>query len=353
MLDYLVVGQGFAGSILAWKMIMRGCRVAVISDSYQKAASFVAAGIINPIAGKRLAKGWEIHKTLPAAKKTYNALESFFSKSFFESRSIIRFYQSIDEHTIIQERILDPEYQPFITLNDRIGMHAPTFGDTLGGLVIHGGGIVAMRELLGVLALFLKEKACLYEEAFDSAHMKIEEEHIVWKNVKAKKIVFCQGWHGARNSWFDWLPFQPAKGELLTVHGHVPIEYSAAILNKGIWLFSMKEGLIKLGATYNRKELSEEVTELAKETLLKSYNALMPGQERFSIVAHETSIRPCTRDTKPFIGIHPLLKQLAIFNGFGSKGALLIPYLADMLIDHMEHGSPLPEDVSINRHWKA
>ena len=52
--DYLIIGQGLAGSMLAFQLIARGQRVLVIDNDYQGNASQVAAGIINPITGHRL-----------------------------------------------------------------------------------------------------------------------------------------------------------------------------------------------------------------------------------------------------------------------------------------------------------
>ncbi len=350
-LDYIIIGQGLAGSILAWKMSVRGNRVAVVCDASCKSASLVAAGIINPIAGKRLAKGWNIESTLPAAKKIYHELESYFNKPFFEPRPIIRLYQSAHEQNCIKERMSDQFYQSALSFHEP-GMHAERFKDLLGGFTIHGGGIVAVKELISILSDFFKEKESLYDETFDPRELRMENGLLSWKNLKAKRIVFCEGYQGMHNPWFKWLPFEPAKGEILTISTNVPAEYTSTILNKGMWLFSQKDGCVKLGATYNRKELSESPTQLGKEELLKGFRELIRSDKDCDIVAHEAGIRPCTKDSRPFVGVHPMHKQLIIFNGFGSKGTLLIPYLAEKLIEHLENGIPIHAEVSIERHWK-
>ena len=54
-IDYLIIGQGLAGSLLAWELINRNCKVVII-DNGQENASQVAAGLINPIAGQRFVK---------------------------------------------------------------------------------------------------------------------------------------------------------------------------------------------------------------------------------------------------------------------------------------------------------
>ncbi len=55
MFDFLIVGQGLAGSLLAWELMQRGAKVLIV-DNGMPNASQVAAGLINPITGMRFAK---------------------------------------------------------------------------------------------------------------------------------------------------------------------------------------------------------------------------------------------------------------------------------------------------------
>ena len=55
---FIVVGQGIAGSCLALELADRGARVEIVDDGWESAACLVAAGVINPITGKRLVKSW-------------------------------------------------------------------------------------------------------------------------------------------------------------------------------------------------------------------------------------------------------------------------------------------------------
>ena len=52
--DFLIVGQGLAGSILALNLQQRGKSVLVIDNEHYGSASQVAAGLINPVNGHRL-----------------------------------------------------------------------------------------------------------------------------------------------------------------------------------------------------------------------------------------------------------------------------------------------------------
>ena len=57
-IDYLIVGQGLAGSALAWELMQRGRSVVVYDERVRNRASAFAAGIFNPITGKYMTKAW-------------------------------------------------------------------------------------------------------------------------------------------------------------------------------------------------------------------------------------------------------------------------------------------------------
>ena len=56
--DYLIIGHGLAGATLARTLRRRGRRVVVLDAPQPDSATRVAAGLINPVAGKRFALAW-------------------------------------------------------------------------------------------------------------------------------------------------------------------------------------------------------------------------------------------------------------------------------------------------------
>ena len=57
-INYLIVGGGIAGSLLAYNLYKAGKQVRLIQTSMKGEASSVSAGLINPITGKRFVKTW-------------------------------------------------------------------------------------------------------------------------------------------------------------------------------------------------------------------------------------------------------------------------------------------------------
>jgi len=57
-LDFIIVGQGIAGSVIALSLIKAGYKILVINKPQLSLSSKIAAGIWNPIVFKRLTKSW-------------------------------------------------------------------------------------------------------------------------------------------------------------------------------------------------------------------------------------------------------------------------------------------------------
>ncbi|HYD83061.1 MAG TPA: hypothetical protein VEA63_03390, partial [Opitutus sp.] len=73
--NLLIVGQGLAGTLLAWELERAGLTFEIADEGHGRAASRVAAGIINPITGQRLVKSWRVDALLPVARATFRAIE--------------------------------------------------------------------------------------------------------------------------------------------------------------------------------------------------------------------------------------------------------------------------------------
>src|SRR4051794_41445927 len=74
--EFVIVGQGLAGTALAWALLRRGRRVLVIDRERGDSASRIAAGLITPVTGKRLAKSWRGGELFPAAGAVYRSIEA-------------------------------------------------------------------------------------------------------------------------------------------------------------------------------------------------------------------------------------------------------------------------------------
>ena len=88
--DYIIVGQGLAGSILALTLLQKGKSVMVIDDAKPNTASKIAAGLYNPVVFKRLVKSWLADDLLPYMDSFYPEMEKLLGVEFYFSKRILK-----------------------------------------------------------------------------------------------------------------------------------------------------------------------------------------------------------------------------------------------------------------------
>ena len=124
------------------------------------------------------------------------------------------------------------------------------------------------------------------------------------------------------------------------------------IVNAGHWLLPLQNGLYRFGASYQWDPLDELPDNSIKQNLLNSVMQLLNQHKQIRVQRHAAGIRPATSDTQPFVGMHPKLPNMGIFNGFGSKGSLLIPHYAQLLSKQLNGQAQDLAQADITRYWQ-
>lgn len=342
-IDFLIVGFGLAGGILAWELLQRGLRVVVVDDG-ETNASQVAAGLINPITGQRFAKTSDIDTLLPVARVYYADLESFFKRRFYFEKPMRRLLGTDKEVDQCRKRLDDDDYRGYLG-----SIVAPSdSGGLFGYLEQRQTGYLWTRPLLACLEDYFRFRSSYRQIRFDYADLRLNPV-LQWRDYRPRAIIFCEGFRVRDNPWFSWLPMRPAKGEILTLEHNLPIP-DELVNGGGHWLVPVDSERIRLGATFDRKNIDLRITEEAKIDLITAGERFFPGLKTAQMIVHEAGIRPCTEDRRPFIGKHPRLPQLHIFNGFGAKGSVMIPWYGRRFADFLLNGGTLPTSCNIQRY---
>jgi len=349
MIDFLIIGQGLAGSLLAWELIQRDCKV-VIVDNGRENASQVAAGLINPVTGMRFVKSADVDTLLPTAKQSYSQLAGFFQQAFYIEKPMLRIFHSDSEFTNAHKRLSTPDYQAYLGDIQQPGKAIDNLATPFGFLEQRQTGYLLTRPLLSCLKAFFIANDSYRQADFDYRDIQLQPS-LRWLDIAPTQIIFCEGYQATQNPWFCWLPFQPVKGEILTLQHQT--ELPDRILNYGNWLIPLNAHQIRIGATFDRENMDTQPTEQGKNDLLNALSQVSPDLTQAMLISHQANIRPCTQDRQPFIGLHPQHKQLAIFNGFGAKGSLQIPWYSRHFADALLNGAPLPHSSNIQRHYET
>lgn len=345
--DCLIIGQGLAGSILAWTLIHDGCRVMVVDDGDCAAASRVAAGILNPLAGRKLQKNQRCEVFLSAAEETYEAIEQLLGRRFLHRRDILRLFTGAAQRQMWEERCADPTYVALLGLDFPAGTSGHALADPLGGFRTLRSGFVDTAPLLCWIRDWLDGWRSYRHCAFSHADLALTASGVAWRDIVADRVVFCEGHRVRFNPWFRWLPMAPVKGEILTVAMDEPLPWEIVI--KSHWVVPIGDDRYRLGATWSREVLDERPTEAGRNELLAALSELYASPLTPRVIAHRAGVRPASADRRPLIGPHPHLPRLMVFNGFGARGTLTIPWYAQRFSDWLLRAEPLPPEADLKR----
>ena len=342
--DFLLLGQGLAGTVLSFRLLELGKKVMVIDLPSANQSSRIAAGLYNPITGKKMVKTWNADLLFPEIEPLYSHLEKVLDSKFLYKKKIYRPFLNIEEQNEWMGKTGDPGFEPYF---DRIFSKEvyPEVVNPFGGILLKNSGYLDINTLLTAYSGYLKKKDLLLEEEFEEEFLEIKESGFSYKGISAKGIVYCNGLGAMKSRFFSNLPFAPVKGEILDlVQRFNPEE----IINRGVFRISLPNGNQRVGSTYTSHDLDQGPTENAKNELLEKLEKLVPTPV-LSIQSHRFGIRPATKDRKPLLGEHPDHPGVYIFNGFGAKGVSLIPYYSKMMVEMLLNGQQLEKEINIAR----
>ena len=344
--DFLIVGQGVAGSVLAWTLDQRGCSVILADDPGMPSASAVAAGIVNPLTGRKLVRTWKADDLFPFLHQFYTGIEQTLAVRFFHPKTIYRPFRSVREQTDYLALTTDPAIRPYVAEAVDDERYRPYIHNPFGGLEVTQAGWLDLTEFVRVIKGYFVRKNQYFEGRIHSDELTITPEKVTWKDIHFTKVIFCDGAQARENPLFADLPYNPVKGQILTA---VAEQYALnTIVNQGIFILPVRPGLIRIGATYSWHDLDWETTDEGRQFLELKVGEIL--KVPYQVVAQQAGIRPSTKDRRPFVGVHPTHPTAGIFGGMGTKGVSLAPYLAEQFSRHLLDGEDLEPEANISRY---
>jgi glycine/D-amino acid oxidase-like deaminating enzyme len=341
----LIIGQGISGTMLSWYLHKANIPFIIIDEAKENTASKVAAGIINPVTGRRIVTTWMIDEIMPFALNAYQELGKQFGIETIVQKNSIDFFPTKQMQEAFKERV--KENAPYLKLKETIDF-TTSFNYHLGYGIIEPCYIVQVQQIILNWRNFLLENNFLLETKFEEKNVQIEGEKIIYKNIEASKIIFADGETCSDNSWFKNLPFALNKGEALIIECVALNENF--IYKKGITIAPIGNQQFWVGANYIWDYEDEMPTE---KFYFETKNQLQQMLKiPFTILEHKAAIRPANIERRPFVGFHPIHKNIGIFNGMGAKGTSLAPFFAEQLVQHILHKTPINKEADVARFSK-
>ncbi len=314
---WILVGQGLAGTCLAWALWQRGVKFLVV-DRGVGGSSRIAAGMVNPITGKNFEPSWRIEEFLPEALGFYAWVEERLGQQIWRPFPVLRLAGSAKEWRKIVSKLELAHVAPWVLGEVAVSQV------WAGAVELRGGGWLDTRAFLDGSRAFFEALGCYQSGDFVTAN-------------QSQQVIHCDGAAGLLAGHCG--PSRCAKGEILSVRASDWDETHIRI-GAGGWLIPQGQRIFKVGSTYEWLELDEVPT--AKARLRVEEIASRLGGEGFEVIHHQAGIRPILRRSEPLIG--PLKEGAWMFNGLGSKGSLYAPGMARRLVSWLLDGTePEPE----------
>jgi glycine/D-amino acid oxidase-like deaminating enzyme len=326
--DFLIFGQGIAGATLAWQLHRRRASVTAVDRDAGPSASRIAAGLITPITGKRLARSWRLDEVYAAAVEFYRWAEAQTGSALLTQRPSLRLFQDEAErdeyckrlHSILNGLVREPT-EP---------INPEWFSAPLGGFEMPSAARLDVSSYLDSTRAFFERRSQFLSADIDAVHdleFSSEGVRLPRLNLSVRSVVFCRGYDAGCDPWFGGIRFNAAKGEILTLR--IPGLREDRIVHRGIWLAPLGGDRFRAGSTYVWDDLQPIPTAAGRDAIAARLQAFL--RLPFEVLDQEAAVRPVIDAGYPVLGRHPRQPQLAYFNGLGSKGSLLAPFFAAQL----------------------
>lgn len=346
--EYIIVGQGVAGSCMAMKLLQEKKSFVVIDHHFHN-ASAIAAGIFNPVVLKRFSLVWNATHQINRLQEVFGEFEQLLNKKYIYNFPVYRIFNDEQEKkTWLKKAMTHPDLIDYLSTDTNQLNHYSSINNPIGsGEVLHTGR-VDLTNLLADFKNYLAEHNGLIDETFNFDELKLEDSKAIYKNIEANKIIFAEGYNILNNPFFKNLPVIGVKGEVLKVETDVNLP--DAVVKGKEFLMPLGNNQYFVGATYDRDHVNYEKTETAKDDLVNGVQQFL--NDEIEVIEQHASIRPTVVDRRPIIGPHPIYEQLICLNGMGTRGTMLAPVMVDELYNFLAHNQPINKEATIERFYE-
>ena len=325
--DYIIIGQGLAGSALAWRLYFNNKSFIIIDSEANTSASKAALGIYNPITGRKNIKTWNADILFKELENFYMRVEKSLNTKILYRKNIFRPFKNNRDLNDWNIRLGNEKYKKYLKeINNK-------------GITTKGSGYLDVKKYLKETKKYFKHIGRYKVHKLNNTELLKENNHINIDGYNFNKIVMCMGIDQKKINLFSEIKLIPVAGNSIKAESKF---FSDNILNKRISIFNVSKNEIYAGSTYNNGNINKGIN-LLKNQINKIINS------DFKILKSYFGIRPASKDRRPIVGKHKIINNLFIINGLGSKGVSQSPYCSKQLFDYIENNKKINIEINIDR----
>lgn len=327
---YLIIGQGIAGTILSYRLWQAQIPFKVLDDPSLSRSSRIAAGLANPVVLKRQKWVSDAETYLPVCAPFYQELEAFLKVKLYHPTPLEHIFHSVGELNDWHQNSTKTYLKNHLSVIDKTPLAQV--------ISPHGRGRLNGVFWVETDAMISAWRAFLDQEGF-----------LVGTNPESDNFttIHCNGHLFHDYPRLAAKTFTRTKGEVMIIESdELPED---RILHAGVFTMPLGNKRFKVGATYAHHHLNDEPSAQGLAQLREKLEVFFTGSYR--VVEHLAGVRPNIKDRKPIMG--QIAANEYVFNGLGSRGILMAPYLSALMVDYLENKANLPSHWDIKRFISA
>lgn len=339
--DYLVVGGGVIGMMLARRLAQAGATVTLVERAEcGKESSWAGGGIVSPLYPWRYPEavtclaGWsqENYARIAAELSEQSGCDVEHVQTGLlilqvEDRALAlqwaarnaRRLEEVDQQTL---RDLQPglsgRWEQALWMPGVANVRNPRLGRAL-RIWLRDHPRVRVLENTSVRRL-------------EASHRAISGVMTASGTFHAGHTVVCGGaWSASLLEPYGYrLPIVPVRGQML-IHQPAPGLLERVVLADGRYLIPRLDGRILVGSTLEYAGFSKKLTSEAYRSLRRSALGLLPALKEVPVEAHWCGLRPGSPDGIPVMGPVPGMQRLSVCAGHFRNGLVLAPASAEFM----------------------
>lgn len=368
MSDFLIVGGGIIGLLLARELSAEGASVTVIErGECGKEASWAGGGIVSPLYPWRYTPA--VTALASSAQKEYPLL----AKQLLDETGIdpewectgLLMLDAADSnvalewalgagstmHSLSSESIYQRE--PLLAPGYKEGLWMPEIANIRNPRLLKA--LLKSLQLQPRVRLLQHSSVTGFIQRTRKGESTVEGVELLCNGQSEKVlgqhvVVSAGAWTGGLlKSLQIAVDVHPVKGQMLLLKPAKQV-LSSIVLSNGRYLIPRRDGHLLVGSTLEYTGFDKSTSEEAEQSLFASALALVPELKSAPMIAHWAGLRPGAVQGIPYIGSLPGFRNLSVNAGQFRNGLVLAPasagLLADILLGRTPRVDPLPYQLA-------
>ncbi len=343
--DCIIVGGGLAGATAAFRLSSR-CQLLLIDAG--GGSSRIAAGIVNPLAGRHARVVWKAFAALEALCET---LAAAGCPQLFKGRGVLRCALDTEQASDFQalaSRLSDAAtWLPHGAVRERFpGVHAP-----LGALFVRQGGTLDARAYTDALLEAARQNGaeiCL-QTRVQSWGVSGGERFVSTERgrFRARTIIFALGYGFRHFRKLRQLNLKTNKGQLVlsrrppALRTEVPLTGSGYVVPAG--------RTVIVGTTYERGFADLQPSLAQSRAILNEATVMVPALTRAPVLEQFAGARVTVPGTRlPMVGPIADSQGLWVLTGMGSKGIMFSALIGREIAGYLDCPESIPPQLRVS-----